>query len=144
MDVIIILVAGAVISALFAVVLWVIFAVTRGTVRTASRLGRRRPKVDPLFQAAARPQPPVEAAPEPVAHTPSIPVVEPRVVEDSTPPRRASDWFVRCGRCGRSRLAREVGVIRAWAKGDKHTMGFCRGCRRVRHIVIERRPTDVA
>lgn len=53
----------------------------------------------------------------------------------------APGWQVRCTKCGRTRDAAEVGIVRVWAASrGKWTLGWCRQCRWLRWIAIERKP----
>ena len=55
----------------------------------------------------------------------------------------APGWQVRCTTCDRTRDAAEVGIVRIGAaSAGKRTLGWCSGCRRVRAIAIERKPTS--
>jgi hypothetical protein len=53
----------------------------------------------------------------------------------------APGWQVRCTKCGKTRDAGEVGVIRIGAASiGKVTFGRCSNCRAWRWIKIERKP----
>ncbi len=55
---------------------------------------------------------------------------------DSSP-----SWQIRCTRCGRTRDAASVGVIRLGARSyKKFTLGWCSNCRWLRFLAIERSP----
>jgi hypothetical protein len=53
----------------------------------------------------------------------------------------APGWQVRCTKCGRTREAAEVGIVRlgAWS-WKKYTLGWCSDCRWLRFLAVERKP----
>jgi len=50
----------------------------------------------------------------------------------------APGWQVRCLTCGFKIAAGEAGVVRIAAAGKSYKLGWCRRCRRLRCIVVER------
>lgn len=53
----------------------------------------------------------------------------------------APGWQVRCKLCGRTRDAGEAGLVRIKAASiGKRTIGWCSNCRRLRILLIERKP----
>jgi hypothetical protein len=52
----------------------------------------------------------------------------------------APGWQVRCRKCGKTRDAAEVGVVRGGSLKSKLTYGWCENCRRVRTFMVERKP----
>ena len=58
-----------------------------------------------------------------------------------------ADWQVRCPKCGRNRDVRELGGFRYATRSagiGKRTLGWCRGCRGMRLLVIEPRDAHAA
>jgi hypothetical protein len=54
---------------------------------------------------------------------------------------RAPNWQIRCTRCGLTRDAARVGVVRIGARSYKKlTFGWCSACRWPRFLAIERAP----
>jgi hypothetical protein len=55
----------------------------------------------------------------------------------------APGWQVRCTSCGWTRPAAEAGIVRVGAASrGKWTLGWCRNCRKLRWIAIERQPEN--
>ena len=55
----------------------------------------------------------------------------------------APGWQVRCTKCGRTRDAADVGIVRVGARSwKKFTLGWCSHCRRWRFIAIEKTPVQ--
>ena len=54
----------------------------------------------------------------------------------------APGWRLRCTKCNAHKPGKEVGMIRLGGVGNKHTIGFCRNCDRLRWIAIERVPVE--
>jgi hypothetical protein len=50
----------------------------------------------------------------------------------------APRWQVRCTKCGRTRDASDVGIIRIGATGKSYALGWCSNCRWLRFIAIEK------
>lgn len=56
----------------------------------------------------------------------------------------APDWQIRCPKCGKARDAGEAGFVRVKASSiGKRVLGRCSGCRRLRMLVVERKPKAV-
>jgi hypothetical protein len=53
----------------------------------------------------------------------------------------APGWQIRCGSCGATRAAAEVGIVRVgWFKGQAAgTFGWCKNCRGLRMFLVERK-----
>lgn len=47
---------------------------------------------------------------------------------------------IRCTKCGGTRNAADVGIIRMGATGKTYTLGYCSNCRWLRFIAIEKKP----
>lgn len=55
----------------------------------------------------------------------------------------SSDWQVRCPRCGRTRDAREAGVVRVFAVSrGKRILARCSQCGSLRWAIVERKPRE--
>ena len=53
----------------------------------------------------------------------------------------SSGWQVRCTKCGRTRDAADVGIVKIGASSRKsYTLGWCSSCRRLRFVAVERKP----
>jgi hypothetical protein len=53
----------------------------------------------------------------------------------------APGWQIRCKKCGTTRDAGDVRMIRIGAASiGKRTLGWCSKCRRLRMLVVERQP----
>lgn len=51
----------------------------------------------------------------------------------------ASGWVIRCPKCGEQKRLGEIGAIRLGAASrGKHTLCWCKECRRFRWAIIER------
>ena len=56
-------------------------------------------------------------------------------------PGYAPGWRLRCGTCGRTKDASEAGLVRIGVRSrGKSVLGYCRGCRALRWVRVERDP----
>ena len=49
-------------------------------------------------------------------------------------------WRVRCRKCGKTKLANELGIVRFGAFGSKPLLAKCGTCKRLRWAILERIP----
>lgn len=53
-------------------------------------------------------------------------------------------WQIRCTSCGKAKPMHHAGGVRYGASGAKFTLGWCRDCRRLRVVSVERVPAQKA